>query len=164
MSILDAKLPSQRAVDTLALAARGLKQAISAEAPGRERQWAQTVDDALSFAETAMRKHRSAAQGAKGTLAAVDVTRPTLARQADELRNEHGLLLSQVIGLRDKVRRAGQAFRPTLEVSTNDAQGIADLGAIRADIQQFVDRLEDHRDAEINLIQESVLTDIGVGD
>lgn len=147
--------------DSLALSANTLREAIDAEAPGHERQWAEAIDRALAEVEMAIRKHLIPS---KDPTAEVDQTRPSLARQADELRSEHGDLLAAVHHLREQVQRVVQAFQPAPDVNTRNAPGIVDLGALRREAEQLLTRLHEHREAEINLIQESVVTDIGVGD
>ena len=68
---------------------------MATDVPGRERDWAEGVMDALARLETALRQHRAGAKAPDGPLAEVDETRPTLARQADELRKDHDEFLAQ---------------------------------------------------------------------
>ena len=164
MSISSSQPQKQVQEDPLALAVNRLREAIATDAPGRERPWAEGVQSALAVVEAAVRKHLAAARSPQGVLAEVDETRPTLARQADELCSEHGDLMAQVNALRNNVQRAAQAFQPTLDASTSGAKGIADFGAIRQEVQQLLASLEQHTEAETRLVQESLLTDIGVGD
>src|SRR5438093_1423762 len=89
-----------------------LGQAVAADVPGREQEWAEAVIDALAHVETALRQHRTAAKAPDGLLSEVDETRPTLARQANELRNDHDALLAQVLALRNEAQRAAEAFQP----------------------------------------------------
>ena len=100
-----------------------------------------------------------------GFLAGVDVTRPTLARQADELVSRNEDIVVQLMELRDQARRAAQAFQPTLwNASAHAVKGIADLSAIRSKAEQLLGSVQKHVAAETRLVQESVLTEIGVGD
>jgi hypothetical protein len=157
--------PPQGQEDPLARAADRLREMLAAEIPGHERRWAQCVERALVLVEAAMRQHLAALQEPDGFLAEVDVTRPTLARQADQLLSGDEDLIAQLIALRDQARRAAQAFQPTLRSAAASAgQGIADLSAIRARGEQLLDSVEKHVAAETKLVQESVLTEIGVGD
>lgn len=151
--------------DPLACAANRLRETLAGQIPGHERQWAQRVERALVFVEAAMRKHLAVLQDPNGFLAEVDVTRPTLARQADELLLGDQDIITQLIDLRDEARAAAQAFQQTLSnASTNAVKGIADLSAIRSKAEHLLNRVHKHGVAEMRLVQESVLTEIGVGD
>jgi hypothetical protein len=142
-----------------------LGQAVTADVPGRERAWAEGVRDELAHVETALRQHWSAAKAPDGLLAEVDETRPTLARQANELRHDHDALLAQVLALRNEAQQAGEAFQPEGTPSAKTgAGGVADFGAIRRHAEQFLAGLQETKAAETKLILESVNTDIGVGD
>jgi hypothetical protein len=52
--------PPPRENDALALSLDRLRQALAADVPGHEREWSETVGDALARAETALRQHRLA--------------------------------------------------------------------------------------------------------
>jgi hypothetical protein len=122
-----------------------LGQALAADVPGHEREWAEAVGDALARVETALRQHRAAAKAPDGLLAEVDETRPTLARQANELRSDHDDFLAQVLALRAEVQRAAEAFQPaTTPSSAMNRRGVADFGAIRARAQQLLAGLQDN--------------------
>ena len=165
MSQLNFQPPRRAKDDPLTLGLEQLGQAVAADVPGREREWTQAVKDAFARVEAALRQHRAAAKTPEGPLAEVDETRPTLARQAEELRNDHDQLLGQVLALREEVQRAGDAFQPAADPSAKTgARGIADFGAIRRQVEQFLAGLRETKEAETKLILESVNTDIGVGD
>jgi hypothetical protein len=155
----------RRKEEDLAFALDQLRQALAAHVPGSEWEWADTVGEALAGVDTALRQHRTLAKAPDGLLAEVDETRPTLARQADELRSEHGDLLTQVRALREQVQRAAEAFKPAAEALTRTgAGGVPDFGAIRQQADQLLAGLQQNKDAETKLVLESVNTDIGVGD
>ncbi len=151
--------------DPLARAANRLRQTLAAEIPGREQRWAQRVERALALVEAALRNHLTALEDPDGFLIGVDVTRPTLARQAHELVREDEALMAQLTDLRDQARRAAQAFQPTLrDAIATTYNGIADLNGIRSKAEQLLGSVENQVAAETRLVQESVLTEIGVGD
>jgi hypothetical protein len=155
----------RRTDDALALSLDTLRQALAADVPGRERQWADAVGDAAARVEAAPRQHRAAAKAPDGILAEVDETRPTLARRADELRTEHDDFLEQVRALREEVRLAAEAFRPGAGAAAQPVvAGVVDFGAIRRQAEQFLAGLQGHREAETKLVLESINTDIGAGD
>jgi hypothetical protein len=149
-----------------------LERALAAGFPGRERDWAQGVGNALSDLEQALDLHTALAETPDGLLTKVDLTRPTSVRQVSELRQEHTDLRDQTRSLQTKVQTAGQAFRgPHASFGDVDAlpepaplRPVADFGAIRQTIVQFLTALKHHQQEETKLLLESVNTDIGVGD
>ena len=60
-----------------------------ADAAGRENEWARRVSEALRGLLQALRRHAAEADSQDGPMTEVDQTRPTLARQVTELREEH---------------------------------------------------------------------------
>src|ERR1700730_5056405 len=125
--------------DTLTLPLDRLEKALAAEVSGRERDWAQRVGSALAGVEQGLREHAGLAEAPDGLLAEVDQTRPTLARQAGELRREHRDLLSQAAELRAELQTVAQAFRPgPLADRLPVAAGVPDFGALREHGQRFV--------------------------
>jgi hypothetical protein len=133
--------------------------------PGREREWAAAVEDARARVEAALRQHRASAKAPDGLLAPVDETRPTLARQANELRHDHDEFLAQVVALGQQVRDAAKAFQPAADsAQTVGAAGVVDFRTIRERAQQLLAGLQENKEAETKLVLESVTTDIGVGD
>jgi len=160
-------LPSQprRKEDALVVSAERLRQALATDVPGHEREWAVTVGEALARVETALRQHRTSAKAPDGPLAEVDETRPTLARQADELCSEHSDLLKQFVALHEEVQRAAEAFKPAADArAQTGTAGVPDFSAIRQQAEQLLAGLQQNKDAETKLVLESVNTDIGVGD
>ncbi len=149
--------------DALALSLDQLQQTLAASDSGREQQWAEAVGYALARLEDALRKHRAAARRSDGPLAEVDQTRPTLARQADDLRSDYDEFLRQITSLREQIQHSSQAFAPSSGLTTG-AGGSLDVRAIREQSEQILAGLQKDRLAETNLVLESVNTDIGAGD
>lgn len=142
-----------------------LRQALAADYPGNERLWASRVDQALTQVETALRQHQVATHASDGLLKEVDVTRPTLARQSDELRSSYDELAKEVTTLRQDVRRAADSFQPASQPSPSGAAGgVVDFGELRRRGESMIAALEANKNAEQKLILESVNTEIGVGD
>jgi hypothetical protein len=147
--------PAQRPKeDKLALFLDRLRQALDADRAGRERDWAKTVGDTLARLEAALRQHQAAACHPDGPLAEVDQTRPTLVRQADELRNDYDDLVKQIPILREQVRCAAEVHRP------DDV----DFAALRQQAEQLLAGLREKRETETKLLLDSVNVDIGAGD
>jgi hypothetical protein len=149
-----------------------LAQALAADFPGREAAWATGVDNALDALEQALRQHTVGAEAAHGLLTEIDLSRPSLVRRVSELRRQHSDFQEQTVALRQEVQRAARAFAPPTEtVAQADALpepagpgAIPDFGSLRRQGQQLLDSLRRHREEETDLTQESVSTDIGVGD
>jgi hypothetical protein len=159
------QLQPRKTDDSLVVSLESLRQALAADVPGREREWAEAVGAALVRIEGALRQQQAAAQAPDGSLAEVDETRPTLARQADALRNHYDDLLVQLLGLREEVRRAVVAFTPAAESSVRTSgAGVADFGTIRQQAEQILTGLQENKETEAKLVLESVTTDIGAGD
>jgi hypothetical protein len=100
--------------------------------------WTCAVDNILSQAERWLRGD---------PVDAVDGTRETLVRRADELSQGHYELLAQAAALRQELRGA----RPDGE-------------ALRERLEAFAAALHKLEEAEAGLLLESVTTDIGAGD
>jgi hypothetical protein len=148
--------------DALALSLDHLHQALAADSAGCGRNWAQAVGDALANLEAALRQHRKAARRPDGPLAEVDQTRPTLARQADEVCSDYDELLRQLLALREQVQEAAEASRASSSPTT--AGGLVEISAVRERAEQILAGLQKNRQDETNLVLESVNTDIGAGD
>jgi hypothetical protein len=148
-------LPAQRPKeDALALFLDRLHQTLDADSSGNQREWAEAVGDALARLEAALMQYQAAAWHPEGPLAAVDQTRPTLVRQADELRNDYDDLVKQLPILREQVRRAA-------EVGPSDG---VDFTALRQQAKQLLAGLREKQETETKLLLDSVNTDIGAGD
>ncbi len=149
-----------------------LEEALGYDIPGHEREWAEQVGRALARVEIAVRQHAASVEGPGGMYAQVDLTRPTLARQVSELRQEHRDFLEQASLLENEVSKAAGLFasraQPGGTVSKlpepAGAYAIPDFGAIRQRVEKFIGALQHHLDVENALILESVTTEIGVGD
>ena len=149
-----------------------LKSALAVTVAGRERDWAETVNIAIAAVERAIRQHHAVGRDEDGLFAEVDETRPTLARQATGIRQDHDGLLERCLALREEVRRALEAFTLTSSSLTQGeaaptpapAGGVPDFGAIRRQAEELLDLMLATRQAEAKLVLESVNHDIGVGD
>jgi hypothetical protein len=147
-------------------------RALAENVPGREREWATAVKDALGVLETALHQHLVTARVPDGIFAEVDDTRPTLARQTEELCQAYDKLLEQCSALLKETQRATEAFSsPPDPIGTTApctgrscAAGVVDFGAIRQQGENLLASLRQNKDAETQLILESINTDIGVGD
>jgi hypothetical protein len=160
-----AQVESRKKEDALGLSLEPLRQALATKVPGRERDWAYAVEEALTHVEAALREHRAAAKAPDGVLAEVDETRPTLARQADELRGDHDDLLKGVITLRQEARKAAAAFDPSADRPAQRTEtGVMNFADIRQRAELLLAGLHKNKHAETDLIQESINTEIGTGD
>lgn len=152
---LDQKRP--RKPEPLTFAAEQLQAALDAQAEGREAEWARRVRDALAQVEAALRQHRANAKAPDGLFSEVDENRPTLAKQADELRNDHDEFLKQVRALRDESQQLAGPPAPSLQPAD-------DRDALRQLAEKFLNDLRQTKEAELKLVLDSVNTDLGGGD
>jgi hypothetical protein len=157
--------------DTLAFQVHRMSRALNAAFRGRERQWTESLDEALAGVEGSLRRHMMTAQQPEGVFAEVDETRPTLARQAARLREEHGRLLEQCVALRGELRQApgeyafaAPAALPTPGSTRRLSEIIPGNVEVRRHAEQFYDELRLNLQAETGLVLESISTDIGVCD
>ncbi len=151
--------------DVRVRALEGLKQALAAEIPGHEREWAKQVGDALNQVEEALRTSWGSGKTSDGPLASVDKTRPTLARETKGLHDDHDRLVEDAHRLCEEVRQMGQPFQPEAGFSVRGVNtSVPDFGATRQRIEQFLADLEKNLEAEAVLVMDSANTDIGVGD
>jgi len=121
------------------------------------------MGNALAQVEPALRQHRALTRSQDGLVAKEDETRPTITRQADRLCSEHDLLLVQVRALRDAVRSAVEGLATESPLQGDGSQS-SNLLALRKQADDVLTALEANREAETDLVLESVNTDIGVGD
>jgi hypothetical protein len=164
VSKLNLGSPPRNNEDALELSLSRLCKALAMDAEGREREWAERVGQALADVEPALRQHRAVAKPPDGLFGEVDQTRPTLARQADDLRSAHDDFLLQLVTLHERVRQAAEAFYLAHAAADTGSGRSTDIDVIREQTQQFVASLQENKQAEAKLIMESINTDIGVGD
>jgi two-component SAPR family response regulator len=153
--------------DTLEQAIEDLKQALASRTAGQESQWTENVAKAIANIQKKLRQHTATAQEEDGLFSEVDDTRPTLARQTDEIRREHSNLLGQLLALREEVHRAKETIAANAKSSSAQPGSVPqspDLGAIRLGAEKLLAELQQNMKAETALLMESVNTDIGVGD
>jgi ABC-type transporter Mla subunit MlaD len=137
-----------------------LEHVLASKAAGREYQWSASVADALGQVREAMDR-----RPADPTSTTVDDTRPTLARQADELRQTFSDCLVRAESLHLEIKRVAHQFAPKARAKVRDqAGGIPDFTDIRQRAADLLSCLQNVREDEANLVLESVNTDIGVGD
>ena len=157
--------PARAPKDSLRLALDRLCAALEEPVPGNERQWAFGVNAALAGLEASVRLYRAATRDMEGPFAEIDVTRPSLARQADELRSQQECWLARILSLRQEVQQAEQAFQQTSErLAVPAGKTVCDFGEIRRNAEEILAGLEENKETESRLVLESVCTDIGAGD
>jgi len=158
--------------DPLSMPVSQLQEALAEEFPGREREWTGKVDRALGDVENGLRQHAGLAETPNGLFAGVDMRRPTYLRRLSGLRLELSDFSREVRDLRERVRQAGQAFRPAHELLDGldgmpppaARRGVPHFGELRDEVADFLGRLHQHCEEETRIVLESVTTDIGAGD
>jgi hypothetical protein len=142
-------------------ALKRLGQVLVSESFPSQLLWADEMELALIQVEKALRAHQTASQAQGGLIADVDEIRPTLARQIDEIGRDQEDLLKQVIALREKVGRA-LLF---LWASKKKGEGATvDMAGMGKEAEELLNALQQEKEKEIQLVQESINMDIGVGD
>jgi hypothetical protein len=133
-----------------------------AAAPASSPAWAGRIDRALAAVEQAVRRHAGDLTPAGEAPPDLDrplIPSPGLERRTDGLRRELEELLREAVDLRAKVRALARP--PAVRLVTEAA---ADAGALSARARQLASSLAQFEEAEIDVMQESVNTDIGAGD
>lgn len=152
---------SRKPDEALKQAMNSLERALANKTAGREYQWSAAVADALDLVQRAMHSRPADPTSSE----AVDDTRPTLARQADEVRREYSHCVDRVEGLRVEIKRVTNQFAPKKRSKARDeADSIPNFAEIRERGTDLLACLQHIREEEANLVLESVNTDIGVGD
>jgi len=158
MQVSESHQAERTQADPLATSLQRLHQALVVDTRGRDRQWAEVLGSTLAQVEKGLRRHRTGAQVAHEVLA--DEPRATLARQVKRVRNDYDELLVQVVALREDVRHAQRPrARPSVRMPAH-SRGSARSGQAK----QLLAGLQHNRETETRLLQESINTDIGVGD
>jgi CheY-like chemotaxis protein len=155
--------------DGLVRAGERLSLTLAAPAPGRESKWCKQLMGALANLETVLCHRAEAMAGEDSWLAAVDRSRPTLARRVAEFHKQHDVLVEHARSLRAQVQRAAQAFRPRGEAAGSllgraSVGPVVDFNALRRDGERLAAAVRDHAQKERSVLFESLNTDIGVGD
>jgi hypothetical protein len=143
--------------DPLSTAVTRLEQALATNAAGRERDWSGRVDRALAEVERAIRKHVTDPWPSDGPMRDLDrplLPSPGVDRRAAYLRRDLQDLLRETEALRGLVRATPRAGgRPE-----------ADRGTFDHRVQVLAAALDRFGTEEVDLVQDSVTTDIGAGD
>jgi hypothetical protein len=137
--------------DLLIEATEELRQALGQEAAGGQER-GQRVARALAGVERALRQRAGEPLSAEEPLADSDrplLPSPGVERRAEGLRHEAGDLLREVRALRGEV---------------SAGRGDPAAGPLAERLGQLVHALAHHEQGEIDLVQESITTDIGAGD
>src|SRR5262249_40479877 len=150
--------------DVLAEPIDQLQRALAADFAGRERDWAQEVNNALGDVEQALGLHTALAETPDGLLTKVNLTRPTSVRQVSELRREHTELQGQPRSLRAQLQTVVQVFQsPQASLAKVEAlpepmplAPVPDFGSIRQAIALLLADLHRHQREETKLLLESV--------
>src|SRR5262249_21364089 len=154
--------PMKMMKDVLAVALLRLQHALGCDVTGREREWAEQLQEALTGAERALLQHTAESESPSGAFAEVDLTRPSLGRQAAASCREHRDLLERARALQQDARRAGRAFPPPSHPPETGMPaphardgGVLDCGELRQRVEDFIAALERHREGENSLVVES---------
>jgi hypothetical protein len=144
--------------DKLLALLRELEQILAKDGPGLQRDRLGEVNVILTRVEHVLQQHAADSEAFDGLFATVDGTRASLGHRVNALYRRCFDLLVQVGDLQREVRAA--SAEPGAEANGNDSE----LGDLRQHLNAFLAALQKHRQEEMDLVLESVTTDIGAGD
>jgi hypothetical protein len=153
--------------DVLLMLVKRLEQSLAADWVGREAAWLDRVVLVLDRVEQAMRQQVLEGDGHADELQG---TPPGQARRMDGLRAKYGEFVEQAMALKEDLQQLSHGLRSFSKLANDRAEAAVaapvnlDMAATRQRIERFRRQLEQHRQEEINLVMESVTTDIGGGD
>jgi hypothetical protein len=163
-------MPRRPNQEPLSIGAELVFQTLDDRVPGRERDWAHTLAQALERAETALTQHVAALEAPERDFAKIETG--SAARQPANICQSQAKILWEWDNLRIDAEQAAAAFTdrasPTRRISGNAKQAswreIPDFGVLRKRAKELLDRLRDSCAAEIRLVMDGVNTDIDGGD
>lgn len=158
--------------DILSRRIEQLQRTLSSAGDVQRKVWIEEMEDRLASLEQAVREHTADAEAPDGLFAEIDLTRPSLTRRVQELRQEHRDFVDHIDALREEARRLARPLASDAEpqpASSGDTMlgesALADAcQTFRRHTEDFIVRLQEHEKIEADLVLESVDTDIGVGD
>jgi DNA-binding response OmpR family regulator len=143
--------------DKLLVLLNELEGALARDVSGREPDWLEELAQILTRVEQVLQQHAADSEAFDGLFAEVDGTRASLARQVNVLYQRSAAFLVQVGDLQRELQAA-------LATASEARNGGPDLHSLRAHLKQFLTALQKHRQEEMDLVLDSVTTDIGAGD
>jgi hypothetical protein len=155
--VLSTPVPSpsvQRTEDKLAPTLDRLQRVLATDCPGSDREWASGCWYALARLETQLRQHLEDSRADDGPSALIDPTRPSLLRQWEEILHGYRDQLETVIGLKWELYHLAQGKAAAATAREH----------LRPRLEQIVSALHQNLNTETDIVMESVVTDIGVGD
>jgi hypothetical protein len=137
--------------DALQVAMGRVERALRSPSPGRERDWAQAVADALRTLVAALTEHKQSTEATDGLLAELLHAMPQAQYQIGRIRADHALQLQQAVGLREEVERMSSV-------------GVIAVDAIRYRAGLLLGAIRIHIARQVDLIYEAFNSDIGTCD
>jgi len=144
----------QQMGSTLTPALDRVRKILFTDCPGNDREWAGGVWYAVTRLENRLRQHLEEAKAPDGVIELIDPTRATLFRQWDDVVHEFGNHLEKVMALKWELYHLAQGNREVVPTRED----------LRQRVEQVLAALQHDVESETNVIMESVLTDLGVGD
>jgi CheY-like chemotaxis protein len=157
--------------DVLLMLVKRLEQALDGDWVGRERAWLERVIAVLDRVDQVMRQHAFEVEAPDGPWEGAEWT-PTGSRRSKELHAKYADLLERAKSLKSELQRmllaltgiTGTPAEKSGPPPAVEGPVALDIGKVRPRLEQFRKDLENHRQEEINVVLESVTTDIGGGD
>lgn len=138
----------------LAPALERLQRVLAADCPGNDQEWASGCWYSVARLERKLRQHLEEVKSADGSSTLVDPTRPSLLRHWEDVLHAYSDLLESVMAIKWELYHLAQGTSKAAPSREN----------LRRRLEHVLSALQHHLKAETDLIMESVVTDIGVGD
>jgi CheY-like chemotaxis protein len=157
--------------DVLLMLVKRLEQALAADWATKEGAWLERVLLVLDRVEQATRQQLLDVDSPDGPLDGFRET-PSQDRRMEAVRAKYADFVQQAMALKKDLQKLSHACR-SITQDPGERLGLPepveepvrlDMATIRQRVERFRRDLEKHRQDEINLILESVTTDIGGGD
>jgi hypothetical protein len=156
-------------LDPLLASTDNFEHALSAKHPGREREWAQEVNQALLSIDKGLHIHLEETEDPTQLIPMAEFGEkepsPTQERRVEELRKEVIDCLERVHSLQRDLQNVLDVFKPDNgSPAGSGGSTIPDFGQIRGRGEQLIVAVAEYMLDETNVVLDAVTTDIGVGD
>jgi hypothetical protein len=113
------------------------------------------MQDTLTRIEQVLQQHAADSEAFDGLFAGVDLTRPSVARQVTAMYQRCADFLVEASDLKRETSAALDACSSTTR---------PDLAELHRQLAEFLTALRKHREEEMDVVLESITTEIGAGD
>lgn len=147
-----------------------LSQTLAERTPGREREWARSLAQALAQAGLDLAQHVASLEEPGGDFAKLEMG--SAAKQTTDICQAQREILKECGRLRIEAEQAAAVFTDCAtatkaidrRATSGNSRAIPDFGVLRERVEELLNRLRGSCAAEVRLILDGVNTDIGGGD